>query len=236
MYDEAFAHPQHMARKTKEEAQATRSRILDAAELLFQAQGVSRTTLHDIATAAGVTRGAVYWHFEDKSDLFNAMMDRVILPMEQAAEGLVVDNGQPVLPALRGLLLEVLARVTENAHVKRVLEIALHKTENVDELSAVRERRLQMRQGFRTRLQRTLQRAQAQGELGTALPAAHLAIGLHALLDGLIQDWLFDPRGFDLLAVGAHAVDVHLAGMAPTSPVAGAPRPRRAAPPPGAAT
>lgn len=204
-----------MARKTKEEAQATRSRILDAAELLFQARGVSRTTLHDIATAAGVTRGAVYWHFKDKSDVFNAMMDRVILPMEPAAESLAIAKGHAVLPALRALLLGVLARVTEDAHVRRVFEIALHKTENVDELSAVRERRLQMRQGFRQRLERALQRAQAQGEVDKALPAAQLAIALHALLDGLIQDWLFDPQGFDLQAVGAQAIDVHLAGMQP---------------------
>ncbi|MDO9071843.1 MAG: TetR family transcriptional regulator [Rubrivivax sp.] len=208
-----------MARKTKTDAQVTRSSILDAAELLFQARGVSRTTLHDIASAAGVTRGAVYWHFKDKSDLFNAMMDRVILPMEQAAEGLVVDNGHPVLPALRALLLGVFAHVTEDDHVRRVLEIALHKTENVDELSAVRARRLQMRLGFRARLQRTLRRGQAQGEVDAELPAVQLAISLHALLDGLIQDWLFDTESFDLQVVGAQAVDVHLAGMAPPRPV-----------------
>jgi TetR/AcrR family acrAB operon transcriptional repressor len=204
-----------MARKTKEEAQATRSGILDAAERLFQAQGVSRTSLHDIACAAGVTRGAVYWHFEDKSDLFNAMMDRVILPMEEANAGLDADNGHAVLPGLRRMLLDVLARATQDIQVRRVLEIALHKTENVEELSAVRERRLQMRQGYRARLERLLERAQARGEVDSALPAAQLAIGLHALLDGLLQNWLFDPGSFDLQAVGAGAVDVHLAGMAP---------------------
>ena len=49
-----------MVRKTKEEAQETRSAILDAAELVFKENGVSRTSLAEIATAAGVTRGAVY--------------------------------------------------------------------------------------------------------------------------------------------------------------------------------
>ena len=61
-----------MARRTKEEAAATRDSILDAAEKLFVEQGVSRTTLQHIATEAGVTRGAIYWHFDDKSALFNA--------------------------------------------------------------------------------------------------------------------------------------------------------------------
>lgn len=203
-----------MPRKTKEEAQATRSSILDAAEQLFQAQGVSGTSLHDIACAAGVTRGAVYWHFKDKSDLFNAMMDRVILPMEQASAGLDADNGHAVLAGLRCMLLDVLARVTQDIQVRRVLEIALHKTENVEELSAVRERRRQMRHGFYARLERLLERAQARGEIDNTLPAAQLAVGLHALLDGLLQNWLFDPGSFDLQAVGACAVDVQLAGMA----------------------
>ena len=66
-----------MARRTKEEAQATRDRILDAAELEFQRHGVSRTSLQAIARAAGVTRGAIYWHFKNKPDLFKAMLKRL---------------------------------------------------------------------------------------------------------------------------------------------------------------
>jgi TetR/AcrR family acrAB operon transcriptional repressor len=49
-----------MARRTKEEAQATRTQLLDTAEVVFREKGVSRTTLTDIASAAGVTRGAIY--------------------------------------------------------------------------------------------------------------------------------------------------------------------------------
>src|SRR3569833_1281025 len=63
-----------MARRTKQDALATRDSILDAAELLFEQQGVSRTTLQHIAAEAGVTRGAIYWRFHDKSDLINALM------------------------------------------------------------------------------------------------------------------------------------------------------------------
>ena len=58
-----------MVRRTKDEALETRNRILDAAERVFGESGVSRTSLEDVASAAGVTRGAIYWHFKDKSDL-----------------------------------------------------------------------------------------------------------------------------------------------------------------------
>lgn len=62
-----------MARRTKEEAFRTRQMLLNAAIEQFALHGVSGTTLTDIADAAGVTRGAVYWHFTSKNELFNAM-------------------------------------------------------------------------------------------------------------------------------------------------------------------
>ena len=76
-----------MARRTKEEAQETRARLLDAAEHVFHEKGVAHASLEDIAAAAEVTRGAVYWHFKDKAELFDAMMQRVVLPMEAIREG-----------------------------------------------------------------------------------------------------------------------------------------------------
>src|SRR5690606_10590111 len=62
-----------MARRTKAEAMETREQILDAAELVFHRKGVSCTSLNDIAAEAGVTRGAIYWHFKNKHDVFIAM-------------------------------------------------------------------------------------------------------------------------------------------------------------------
>ena len=54
-----------MARRTRDEALETRNTILDTAERVFSERGVSHTTLADIAAAAGVTRGAIYWHFKN---------------------------------------------------------------------------------------------------------------------------------------------------------------------------
>ena len=71
-----------MVRRTKQEALETREKLLDAAETLFQREGVSRTSLQQIAQEAGVTRGAVYWHFKDKAELFDAMMRRATMPLE----------------------------------------------------------------------------------------------------------------------------------------------------------
>jgi TetR/AcrR family acrAB operon transcriptional repressor len=206
-----------MVRKTKEEALATRSRILDAAERVFQQRGVSGTSLHDIAQAAGVTRGAVYWHFTDKADLFNAMMSRVCLPAEENTALQAARECPDALAALRQHLVDILARVAGEEQMRRVLEVATQKVEYVDEFVAVRERHVQMRNQHIDDLERLLRRAQRMGQVVKSPGARQLAIGLHALLDGLLQGWLLDPSAFDLKRVGARAMDTHLAGLAATA-------------------
>ena len=75
-----------MVRRTKEDAQETRNRILDAAVEVFNRQGVAQTSLNDIAAEAGVTRGAIYWHFANKVALFDAMINRLICPLQINSE------------------------------------------------------------------------------------------------------------------------------------------------------
>lgn len=203
-----------MVRKTKAEAETTRVELLDAAERLFVTQGVSHTSLQDIAAAAGVTRGAVYWHFKDKSDLFNAMVDRVVLPLEAADTLFDIDDGSPVLPRLRERTLELFRQIATEPTMQRVLEIVLHKVEAVGELAGVHERRLQSCEGYRQRVARALGRGQQRGEVSRHLPARQLALGWHALVDGLIQAWSLDPRGFKLLVEGPPIIDIYLSGMA----------------------
>ena len=89
-----------MARRTKDEAEATRNALLDAAEKMFYKRGVTRTSLEEVAKAAGMTRGAVYWHFKDKIELCEAMLDRVFLPQEDMLERLASQKGDTPLKAL----------------------------------------------------------------------------------------------------------------------------------------
>jgi TetR/AcrR family acrAB operon transcriptional repressor len=203
-----------MVRKTKEVALQTRCSILDAAEQLFQRQGVSSTSLQAIALAAGVTRGAVYWHFKDKSDLFNAMMERVCLPMEESAASMARCASGGPLHTLRAHLGAVLERVVSDAQVQRVFQIATQKVEYAGELLKVRERHLAMRDDHIAVLERLLVSAQSDGLLPASPGAREMAVGLHALIDGLIQNWMLDPTAFDLLQVGCSTLGAQLTGLA----------------------
>ena len=208
-----------MVRRTKEEAQETRHKLLDAAEHLFQAQGVSRTTLQDIALRAGTTRGAIYWHFKDKADLFNAMMDRVTMPLEATftQDDSPVPKGQETdcvaLYRIRQCTLNALEQIANDPQTRRVFEVATHKVEYVEELQAVRQRHLAVRNNCVSSIEQRMETAAQQIGLQLPISPSVAAQGLHALIDGLIQNWLLDPTGFELLKIGPSIMDAYLAGL-----------------------
>jgi TetR/AcrR family acrAB operon transcriptional repressor len=202
-----------MVRRTKQEAQATRSHILDTAELVFERHGVSGTSLNDIAEAAGLTRGAIYWHFQNKADLFNAMMERVTLPLEEADADIALRGPDLSLRQIRNGFIDVLRRVTTDPQLRRVFDIATHKVEYVGEMTAVRERHLAMRNACLADMERAVRRAVASGELPKGVPARHATLGLLAVFDGLLQNWMLDRAGFDLLQVGRRVLDAYLRGL-----------------------
>jgi len=202
-----------MARRTKEEAAATRDSILDAAEKLFVEQGVSRTTLQHIATAAGVTRGAIYWHFDDKGALFNAMMERAILPLEAEMQVLDQVESDDPLVDLRNHMLAVLDRTVNDPGARRVFEIATLKVEFVGEMDAVRQRRQDNLANWKSRAERRIRLAIDKGLISRDIDAARVALGLWTMIDGLIRNWMFDPQDFDLLALGKCVIDPYLEGL-----------------------
>jgi len=200
-----------MARRTKEDALATRNSLLDAAEHVFQAQGVSATSLSDIAAKAGTTRGAIYWHFKDKADLYNAMIERVSLPLEHAIYG-APGHAEP-LATLRKAITIALDKTANDPQTRRVFEVATHKVEYVDSLSSVRQRHLAVRGECVGGVKQVLQRAARERGVSMPIPAEAAARGLHALVDGLIQNWLLDPSAFNLPRMGRQVVDSYLTGL-----------------------
>ncbi|MGF6528518.1 TetR family transcriptional regulator [Variovorax sp. PvP013] len=201
-----------MARSTKQEALATRNRLLDAAEVLFQAQGVSQTSLQQIAQQAGATRGAIYWHFKDKADLFNAMMERVKLPLEAAGQAAVATPGDPIGEIVHRLV-AALDLMTSDAQVRRVLEVATHQVEYTSEMASVRQRHLSVRNECIHDFQKAFRLAARRERVRLPVPASVAAQGLHALITGVIQNWLLDPTAFDLVRTGRQAFEVYVAGL-----------------------
>lgn len=205
-----------MPRRTKEAAEATRRNILDAAEQVFQARGVGASSLQDIAQAAGVTRGAVYWHFKDKAALFDAMMQRVCLPFDQSSEQLDQAAPEQALQRLREHWKLLFERTMQDEQLQRVMGIAMFRVEYTEEHTAIRDQRLQWQAEHVQQLERTLAAARKAGAIGNGTPLKLAALGLHALLDSLLQNWLLQAgrsEAFDLKRNGLKLLDLYLAGL-----------------------
>jgi TetR/AcrR family transcriptional regulator, acrAB operon repressor len=202
-----------MARNTKAAAQATRSHLLDTAELVFEARGVSNTSLAEIAQAAGLTRGAIYWHFHDKADLFNAMMERVTLPLEETAANRSLKGADITLSQVREAFVEMLRKLATEPQLRRVFDIATQKVEYVGEMNAVRERRIAMRNACVADLERACRRALRDGVMAKGITARSAALGMIAMFDGLLQNWMLAPEVFDLPRIGGRVFDAYLRGL-----------------------
>lgn len=202
-----------MVRRTKEEAKATRNQLLDAAEIVFNQKGVARSSLADIAAAAGVTRGAIYWHFKNKADLFHAMLERVEMPLDEMIGQLSSEQLAAPLAFIRKASLKVLSHIATDAQTCRVFDIAHHKCELVDEMAIARERRLEGRAGCLNQIEEAVRAAILQGALPKSLNPHTAAIGLHALIDGLISNWVLHPDSFSLAAEAGTLIDIYLSGL-----------------------
>ncbi|KAF1041260.1 MAG: HTH-type transcriptional regulator TtgR [Herbaspirillum frisingense] len=207
-----------MARSTKEEALETRSRILDAAEQVFYERGVSHTSLADVAKAADVTRGAIYWHFKNKSDLFDAMCDRVRLPMEAVLE----ENASPQVEDPLGQFLDsgvyVLTQAATDERCRRVFDIIFNKCEFADHDDPILIRQRECHVDGMLRLEQILTNAIARGQLPATLNIRMACLMAHATFSGLLTDWFFQPDSFDLVKDGERilAASLHALKTAPS--------------------
>ncbi len=202
-----------MVRKTKEEAQETRHRILDAAEIVFQRNGVSRTTLAEIATEADVTRGAIYWHFENKASLFDAMIQRIVEPYENRLAELQAHAQDDPLHFVRVLILDFLHGLIEDPRHFRVFEIAWHKCEYIGEMARIRDQHLECGNRFLDIVEAALKLAGERKLMPAETNARQAAVGLMALMDGLVVNWTLDPKLFPLAHMADNIIDTYLAGL-----------------------
>lgn len=196
-----------MVKKTKEEALETRNLLLDTAEEVFHRKGVAQTTLNDIACAAGMTRGAIYWHFKNKIDLFNAMCDRITLPLEAMTEANASTEVSDPLRELRQTVRFLFQQVVSDIHTRRVFDILFNRCEFVPDLGALIERDHRVRGMFKQRLQRIFLNAKARQQVPADLDHALAVISYQSYVNGILRTWLLEPGSFDLEVDGNRMVD-----------------------------
>jgi len=182
-----------VVRQTKENAELTRQRIIEAAREVFLSRGVSRTSIEQVANQAGVTRGAVYWHFSDKKALFSAMREQVILPLiDRIDENILNENNDDPLGKIGDFLYDTIRALDESAYTRQTFEIMMVKCEYVEELTELLEQTLCNCERIAKKIEQLYERAKTKGQLNPSDSPAILAMDTHLFFSGLMHLWVKD--------------------------------------------
>ena len=177
-----------MSRKTKEEAEKTRTRIMASALSLFVKKGYEHTTFTDIAARLKMTKGAVYWHFESKEALLVALVEEMLEKFRHRLEEFL-PKGELTFKAVSDMMVQSAGRLVEDP--KSAAFFMLMKTQikwGADSMAETREKLLSrnMNGPYHTFI-RAVENDIAAGRVrATVNPVAIAAVAV-AVWDGLVQ-------------------------------------------------
>lgn len=193
-------------RRNKSDTLETRNAIIRAAETIFYGQGVAESSLSDVAKEAGVTRGAIYWHFAGRSDLLQELSS-VFLTPRYAILAYCKANMETQDPI--GMLEQAIARwfsmIDEDVHLQRVLAIFQHAS-FLRNYCALMEAIDRLRSHEADILDALFQRAKMLGQLKDCYSIAFYTTTLRSLVNGVLNDWLCSDKSIPLSEIGMYCV------------------------------
>lgn len=199
-------------RRTKEEAAVTRATLLTTALAVFSTKGYAAATLTDVAKAAKVTRGAIYWHFKSKADLYNTLIEelstRGALVVQQA-----IAEGGPLIEVLRRIFVRQCTLIEEDKEARAIMELALFKTGLDPELQPGRKKQLEGGTTLIASLTAAMTQGIAHGVLRSDMEPADMARAFLAFENGVMQLWLTAPKSFSLKASAESFADIFFEGI-----------------------
>jgi len=183
-----------MARKSREDAEETRRRILARALALFVRKGYEHTTFNDIAAQLKMTKGAVYWHFESKEELLVELVKMALERFRQQIET-AMPEGELTFPAVAEMMVRNAVEISgapREAAFYRLLKSPI--AWSTDRMSSVRKQLLEGAEGspkaaFREALRNDMKRGRCrkvdEEEFSTVAMALWGGL-VEAKIDGLL--------------------------------------------------
>jgi TetR/AcrR family acrAB operon transcriptional repressor len=199
-------------RRTKEDAEVTKRNLLDAGLIVFSQKGYAATRVEDIAKQANVTTGAIYHHFEGKSDLYSALVDLNSAKANQLAEQILQEGGTPAT-ILRHLLVRLFQFAEEDEEYRAVVELSINMTGFVPELDEITEQILEGRRQLAQFLSNLIREGIKAGEFRHDVSPEDAALALVGFMNGMGLIWVQDPEHFSIKERAENLVDSFLSGI-----------------------
>lgn len=177
-----------MSKRTHAEALETKKNILAAAHRVFSQKGFAKTSLSDIAREANVTRGAIYWHFENKSELLASLIEEEATRANlfTTLRDAVAAHQRDPLGALKTWAMSHLTEMAANLFTSSLSDTVANAM-NTDGRNDVREKIVDMVRGRNLIVEEALQAAVEQKQLPADLDVGKAGQYLCAILSGIIE-------------------------------------------------
>ena len=198
-------------RRTKEDAARTREAILEGALACFDRYGISSATIEQIACAAGVTRGAVYHHFEGKRDILRAIRERVSLPLlDRADTALLRQPDSTALERIERFLLSILEALEKDPRKRQALTVMQLRCEYVGELAEELAAGVRNLDRLGKALQGAYREAAAAGELAAGIAPEIAALETMMFMNGLVRLWIVHAQRAPVRRDARAAIAAHV--------------------------
>ena len=188
-----------------ERTAAARRRLLDAATELIAEQGIAATSVAQIGARAGMSRGAVNFHFVSKDALLTAVAEEVTSDWEGQAFGAVPPLEMPMEAALDAFLAHSLRDLTEEAHRARTMMILAHESMGATPL--LRSHFVMLHRRVRRSVAELVRQRQQSGQVPEKVDPDAFALMVIAMFRGIVFQYLLDPEDVDLTRAHAAARD-----------------------------
>ncbi|HAU5602946.1 TPA: TetR family transcriptional regulator [Citrobacter koseri] len=197
-----------MVRRSKYAAEVTRKKILDAAESCFHDIGVAKTTLGMIAERAGCTRGAIYWHFSEKNDLFRQVIERTPILLLSELERISKGTSRHPVKNLYCCLSRNLEDLQENIHLRNVIGLVILKHPVPEEVNIQHIKEDNIKKEFIRLLNDIFEAAKKKGELDVQIDSKTLAYLIFFIFSGVVRGYINHPDDRDSFKNGYHLLEL----------------------------
>lgn len=127
-----------MAKKTKEDAEKTRLALLDSALEVISQNGLVKTTLNQIAIHAGVSRGAIYWHFEDKNALITALWEEQLKPQHQLMQQIGSSDAAEIPAKMLHIAHSLFSQLLHNHKLQTLAKLSMQASSDISFSNAIK--------------------------------------------------------------------------------------------------
>ena len=172
-------------KKTKEEAQLTKKQIIEKAVELFIAKGFSNTTLDEIAKQTNNTRGAIYWHFKDKLDIVNELIESQHESLTQLLTDLF-SNDPPSFNKIKLIIEELVSHFYETKSFQNFIELTWFKIEYT-QLANLKTTKTELTTYFINSFRDLVKEVQNAGEIKKEINAMDVAITITNMVNGMYR-------------------------------------------------